>query len=230
MDRYVGKDLEAMCVAKNYNEWIFAEFSRYIRGNVAEVGAGSGNFSKRLLQSNLEKLYAFEPSNDMFPLLEASTRGDKKVEAIHGFFDVEQGRETFDTILYINVLEHVEDDVAEMKKVRKSLGPGGHLLVFVPALPFLYSNFDEQIGHFRRYTKTSLVSVVEQAGLTIEKVRYFDCLGILPWYVHFTLLKNTMTANNVSLYDKYAIPVNRFCEKLLTPPIGKNLLLVAKTT
>jgi hypothetical protein len=78
------------------------------------------------------------------------------------------------------------------------------------------------------YHKKALVKLVEETGFTVEKVRYFDLAGIIPWYVNFVLLKNTFSAGSVALYDKLIVPPMRVFEKTITPPIGKNILLVAR--
>jgi hypothetical protein len=110
----------------------------------------------------------------------------------------------------------------------RALRVGGHLLIFVPALPWLFSEADKNVGHFRRYYKKNLVKLVEDAGFSIKKAHYFDFAGILPWYVNFVLLKNSFNPSSVALYDKIIVPPMRVIEKLLRPPIGKNVLIVAK--
>lgn len=228
MDQYFGKDLEAMSFANNYHRWLIAEFLPYIKGAVAEVGAGVGNVSRLTLEADIKSLTAFEPSANMYPLLKEALGADVRAKAINGFFGKEPVDECFDTVMYVNVLEHIEDDLAELAGVRAALAEEGYLLIFVPALPWLYSELDRQVGHFRRYTKSGLVALAQQAGFSVVKVRYFDVAGILPWYIHFTLLKNTIGAGSVSLYDKLVVPTMRMVEGLVPPPIGKNLLLVAK--
>ena len=228
MNQYFGKDLEAMSFASNYHRWLLAEFLPYIRGSVAEVGAGVGHFSSLILETNIKSLMAFEPSNNMYPLLKEALRADKRAKAINGFFGKEEGGECFDSVLYVNVLEHIEDDASELATVRDALSPEGHLLIFVPALPWLYSEFDRKIGHFRRYTKKGLVDLVHGAGLSIIKERYFDVAGIIPWYINFTLMKNTMSGGSVALYDRLVVPAMRVIEGLVPPPIGKNVLLIAR--
>lgn len=230
MHQYSGRDLEAMASARNYHQWLLAEFLPYIRGSVAEVGAGKGDISRLLLDTNLKSLTAFEPSGNLFPQLSDAIGPDNRVRAINGPFEKGKASECFDSILYINVLEHIEDDAGELAISNTALAPGGHLLIFVPALPWLYSELDRQVGHFRRYTKNNLVALARQAGFSIVKARYFDIAGVIPWYVHFTLLKNTISAGNVSLYDRLAVPVMRRIEGILPPPTGKNVLLVARKT
>ena len=226
--QYFGKDLEAMSFARNYHEWILAECAPFLGGSVAEVGAGVGSFSSLILGAGISSLAAFEPSENMFPVLKESLSGDPRAEAINDFFRGKSFGQEFDSILYINVLEHIEDHATELGHVRDALKSGGHALIFVPALPWLYSNLDRQVGHFRRYIKKDLVALVEQAGLSVVKARYFDVAGVIPWYVNFVLLKNSISSGSVSLYDRLVVPIMRRLEGLATPPIGKNLLLVAK--
>jgi SAM-dependent methyltransferase len=226
--QYFGKDLEAMSFAKNYHEWIVAEFLPYLRGEVAEVGAGTGNLSKLLLNSEVKFIRAFEPSRNMYVLLEKALGQERRVMPIHGFFDGATTRERFDTIVYVNVLEHIEDDLSELRNAHRALHATGHLLVFVPALSWLYSDLDRQVGHFRRYEKNQLVRLVEAAGFSVVKARYFDIAGILPWYVNFVIFKNSIGSRSVSLYDKFVVPVMRRIERALPPPVGKNVLLVAR--
>ena len=101
-------------------------------------------------------------------------------------------------------------------------------MIFVPALPWLYSEFDKSIGHFRRYTLNGLNDIVSKAGYTVLKIHYFDMLGVILWYLNFTLLKRTLNNSKVALNDRVAVPVSQHLEKLMLPPIGKNLLLIAQ--
>jgi SAM-dependent methyltransferase len=226
--QYFGKDLEAMSFARNYHEWIARELQPYLGRSVAEVGAGVGSFSQLLLGSGIDSLTAYEPSQNMFPALQAALQGEPRASAIHGFFGEAGETEMFDSVVYVNVLEHVEDDAAELRRMRAAVRPKGHVLIFVPALSWLYSPLDRQVGHFRRYHRAPLVRLVADAGLSVVSARYFDFFGILPWYVNFVLLKNEIGGASVSLYDRLVVPVASVLERAVTPPVGKNLLLVAQ--
>jgi len=131
IDQYFGKDLEAMSFANNYHRWLITEFLPYIRGSVAEVGAGAGNVSRLILESDIKSLTAFEPSVNMYPLLKKVLSTDKRAKAINGFFDKEKASECFDSVLYVNVLEHIEDDASELASVRIALAHEGHLLIYL---------------------------------------------------------------------------------------------------
>jgi SAM-dependent methyltransferase len=225
---YPGRDLEAMTFALNYHRWIVAQFAPYLGDTVAEVGAGSGSVSKLLLHQDIKQLFAFEPSDNMYQVLVNELRNETRANAVNDFFHPRHGKQRFDAVAYINVLEHIEDDRIELANAFEALKANGHLLLFVPALTWLYSEHDKEIGHFRRYTKSGLASLVEQSGFTIVKARYFDVVGIVPWYVNFVLLRNSIGGRSVALYDKVVVPLVRRVETAVPPPIGKNVLLVAK--
>ncbi len=227
---YFGKDLEAMSFANNYHRWIASELSSHLGKHVAEVGAGIGNFSDFLLGAGAERLSAFEPSVNMYPVLAEKFAQEPRVDTYHTFFEDESDRfaDCFDAVAYVNVLEHIEDDGLALRHAHKTLRSQGHLLVFVPALKFLFSDLDRKVGHFRRYTKRELIDVVNSAGFDIESCRYFDVMGIIPWYIAFVLLGQTTSGTNVTLYDRLVVPVMRRVESVVKPPLGKNLLLVAR--
>ena len=227
---YFGRDLEAMSFAVNYHNWIIDEFEPYFGAIVAEVGAGTGNFTELLIAKNIKSIVAFEPSANMYPLLEERLAGARQVKTVNCFFGdgCNNSQNGFDSVIYVNVLEHIEDDEKELFYVHRSLRIGGHILILVPALSWLYSNLDKNIGHFRRYHKQGLVRLIETAGFNIIKVKFFDIFGIVPWYFAFVLLKKSMTGDDVSLYDRLVVPIMQKIEGIVTPPIGKNLLLVAK--
>lgn len=227
--QYFGKDLEAMAFARNYHQWIADEFTPYLGESVAEIGAGTGNFSDFLLRAGVRQLSAFEPSTNMYPLLVEKFADDERVDTFDEMFEAASSRfqNKFDAVVYVNVLEHIENDTLALSHAFNTLKPNGRLLVFVPALQFLYSELDRKVGHFRRYDKQGLLDVVRRSGFQVDHIRYFDILGIIPWYVAFTLLKKTTTASNVSIYDSLAVPMMRRIERLVRPPVGKNLLLIA---
>lgn len=228
--KYEGKDLEAMSFADNYHVWILGKFKKYLGKRVAEVGAGSGNFSSLILKNPIEELTAIEPSKDMFGRHEENTKGDLRVKRHNDFFSniTHQYQNYFDSMIYVNVMEHIEEDEQELSYIYNSLKQGGHICIFVPALSWLYSRHDKNIGHFRRYHKKDLVNKLEKAGFEIAHVQYFDIIGIIPWLIVCKFMGYEPDTKNVSIYDKFVVPVAKFLENIITPPIGKNLLIVGK--
>jgi len=232
---YVGKDLEAMDFAVNYHKWILDEFRPFLGKRVVEVGAGTGSFSELLLQENIDSLSLVEPS-EMFGSLTAKVsqiRNQTKVDFYQSIFS-EVASEIFDkqkpdSIIYVNVLEHIEDDASELEFIYKTLGKGGRCFIFVPALMSLYGEFDRKIGHFRRYTKREVKEKCQAAGFKVLKSKYFDFAGMLPWFVKYKLLKSdSLDSGAVTMYDKMAIPFVRQMEKFVNVPLGKNVLMVAE--
>ncbi|MGQ0543492.1 MAG: methyltransferase domain-containing protein [Blastocatellia bacterium] len=232
---YIGKDLESMDFAENYHRWILELFKPFLGRSFVEVGAGTGSFSKLLLETNPESLVLVEPS-EMFDSLTGNFPSETAYSKIHLIRNIfanahETIRENHspDTIFYINVLEHIEDDVFELKLVQETLFYGGRLCIFVPAIPFLLSDFDRQIGHFRRYRRKELIEKCVKAGFRIRFARGFDFPGIVPWFLKYRLMRSlTLESGAVAFYDKIAVPFIRPIENFLRPMIGKNLIVVAE--
>lgn len=232
---YPGRELESMAFALNYHRWILDIFRPYLGRRVVEVGAGSGSFSELILETDPERLDALEPSANMYPLLAAHLQhlDSGKVGRAHqgtltDSVDAIRKAGTPDSVVYVNVLEHVEDDAHELATIYSLLRPQGHALIFVPANPWLFGSMDREFGHFRRYTMKELRGKCEAAGFTIRRASHFDFLGIAPWWLKYCLFKSrTMEPSAVRLYDRWVVPASRFLETLIPPPIGKNIVLVA---
>jgi glycosyltransferase involved in cell wall biosynthesis len=232
---YVGKDLEAMSFAVNYHRWILDEFRPFLGNRFVEVGAGTGDFSKLLVGEDPETLAVVEPS-EMFVQLENELSAiESKTEITFyrsiyaNVHDIIANESRPDSIFYVNVLEHIENDVGELRLVHESLGSGGRCFVFVPALMSLYGGFDRKIGHFRRYSKSELEEKCSAAGLRVVKSKYFDLVGIIPWWLKYRLLgSDDLGSRSVSLYDSFAVPLTKRLESLTEPSVGKNILAIAE--
>lgn len=233
---YVGKDLEAMDFAVNYHRWILSLIKPHLGEHLVEVGAGTGSFSEFLLETEPKTLSLVEPSemfnqlkNKEFVVNQDSTQIITYQSIFSHISSDLHDRQSPDTIIYINVLEHIEDDEFELELVNKTLSDRGKIIIFVPALNFLFSEFDKQIGHFRRYTKSELIKKCKVANFEIKLAKYFDISGILPWFIKYKLLKSlNMESGAVQLYDRSVVPITKFLESMVTPPIGKNLLLIGE--
>lgn len=227
---YEGTELEATAQAHNYNRWILDSIRPFLGPVIAEVGAGQGNFTRELAQLHPQRLVAIEPSANLFPRLQHATRGIPGTEVHHGTLDdvATLLADVVDSVVYINVLEHIADDQAELAHAHRLLKPGGTLCIFVPALPWLMTPFDASIGHHRRYRRSQLEHLVRSSGYQVLRSRYFDLFGVLGWLIAFKLLRLQMRTGNVRFYDRFAVPLARVLDRLVQPPLGKSLLLIAR--
>ena len=233
---YAGKDLEAMSFAVNYHRWILSIFEPYLGARVVEVGAGKGSFSELLLEHRLESLSLVEPSVAMYEQLSRRMEELKPLVTVKTYNDIFENvageiRSTAqpDSIIYVNVLEHIADDARELKVINSTLDKGGRVLVFVPALRWLHGSMDRRLDHFRRYTRTELEKKCVAAGFKVITSRYFDLMLVVPWWLKYTLLQsNKMEPGAVKFYDQRVVPVARRLESVIKAPIGKNVLLIAE--
>jgi 2-polyprenyl-3-methyl-5-hydroxy-6-metoxy-1,4-benzoquinol methylase len=225
-------DLERLGTAHHFFEWVLDAFEPHLGGRTLEVGAGAGTITRKLADRYpSSRLVALEPAGNMVAALEAYAAFSDRVTVYRETLAeyVRRGEGDFDAVLYLNVLEHVEDDARELRLAADLLRSGGALLVFGPALEALYSDLDYKAGHYRRYSLSQLREVVEAAGLQVVTNRYFDLLGVAPYYVVYKLLRHTeISGSTMWGYDWVVVPLSRFLQRMLRqPPLGKNVVLVA---
>jgi SAM-dependent methyltransferase len=235
-EQYSGDELEVLTETIHYQKWIEDQFYPYLRGRIMEIGAGIGTMAKRWL-AYADELHLVEPANNLFPFLRENLRAFTKVSLHHGSLEDALSKNPdlasmgFDAVIMVNVLEHIENDSLVLKLVYRMLRPGGYLLIFVPAMPALYGSLDKKFGHYRRYTKTGLGTVCGKAGYEIICSRYFDMFGAFPWWlVNRVFNSSTLNPRMAKLYDRLVVPFARHAEKIITPPFGKNLVLVGRKT
>ena len=228
MDDYEGQDLEALAVLRNYQRWIMRWFGPYVCGRVIEYGAGTGTFSA-LLQPLATNLVSVEPF--LHPVLrERFGQSDAVVVSGRTLEDhvAQQEDATADTVVMVNVLEHIDNDTRALQQFHRIMVPGGHLLIFVPALSALMSAMDRHLGHYRRYHRPELRAKLEGSGFDVLALRYFDFLGVVPWLVINRWLGATEFNRTLAwVYDRAVVPLARAIETI-PPPFGKNLIAVAR--
>jgi SAM-dependent methyltransferase len=228
---YEGRDLEVLADMPNYYGWIMETFEPFISGNIVEYGAGLGTVSRRILPL-AKSLMLVEPSFNLADRLRdrfaAIANVQVKCQSLQDHVR-EVPTNAVDTIVMINVLEHIEDDRAALAQLLRILAPGGHLLVFVPALQILMSKIDVLHGHFRRYQKQDLIEKTKSTGFDLSACRYFDLIGVLPWLVLNKWLGNTtFNTTLINFNDKVVVPFAKFIEQQRAAPFGKNIILVAR--
>ena len=228
---YSGTELDAMSEAREYRRWILSYFKPFLGQHILEVGAGTGEFSQLLLEeAEGARLNVQEPAANLFPLLERRFSGMPQVRVIDEPFSADCcDLFPVDTIVMVNVLEHVENDREYLQTIRRMLPAGGHLLLFIPATPAIFGSLDRAFDHYRRYTKKELSEKLCEAGFRIEKIRHFNFVGIAAWFTAGRLLnKKTVRAGEVRFYDRWIVPMASRLENRWEPPLGQSLLAVAK--
>ena len=189
---HVGQHtLARMSELGSYNRMMFELFAPFLGRRVLEIGAGAGNLSRFLLDKDAVILSDYE--SEYLHLLRRRFGSYENVEIRHidlnTFTAAELAGDRIDSVVCLNVLEHIEDDTRVLAELYRAIEPGGVVVVLVPAHPELYSDLDRNLGHFRRYTRELLEQRFRDAGFVVEKSRYFNWVGALGWYVFGRLLK-----------------------------------------
>jgi SAM-dependent methyltransferase len=221
---YGGADnLEVMSEAENYNRYLLDLVRSHARrdGRVLDFGAGSGQFAVPLAELGFD-VTALEPDD----ALRGRLRG--RVAAVADPDELTD--QSFQCIYTMNVLEHIPDDVAALRRLRAKLASPGILLIYVPAFRLLYTSMDAKVGHIRRYTRGSLVAAVRAAGFAVERCAYVDSLGFFATLL-FKVTDNgrgDINRRALRLYDRAIFPVSRIIDRVTGRWFGKNLLLIAR--
>ncbi len=227
LDNELADSLDNLDNAENYADWITDMIAPYAKGEIVEIGAGHGTMSERL--SQLGHVTASEPSERAAERLRTRFAGNPKVTVEQGTADEVMAPEQFDTAVLINVLEHIPDDVAALKDIYRGLRRGGTVAIFVPAHEALYSEFDHQIGHQRRYRRSTLAGALTQAGFEIDELRYVNLPGLLAWFLVARLGRRTPTESQLAvLFDRYFVPVLKRAENHWVMPTGVSLLAIGR--
>ena len=221
-------EFKSLSAANNYRAAILSNFRATLRGNVIEVGAGIGQITDQLLRSpEIHKLTSIEPDAAFC----AQIRGRfPDIDLVHGTISDLQTKRDWNSILSINVLEHIETDERELETYHRLLKPAnGALCLFVPARPEIYAPIDKDFGHYRRYTRPELRQKLEHAGFKIQKLRYFNVVGYFGWWATFCLLKKrSFDIHAVGLFDRLIFPVVYWTEShVCAPPFGQSLIAIA---
>jgi SAM-dependent methyltransferase len=227
-DAELASTLDNLDDADNYAGWIFELIESYLGDEVLEVGAGHGTFTEMLARS-AKRVVASDISERCAGRLRDRFSGEKSVEILHGSIDSAAAYGPFDSVILINVLEHIEDDDGALRELAGSLlKPAGRIVLWVPAFPFLFSDFDRRIGHYRRYSLPGLRKQLADAGYDVQDIRYVNTVGAVAWLVLARLLRRTPTTGTpVKIFDKYFVPVLKRIERRWRPPFGQSVLAVA---
>jgi len=207
---------------------MFDRLHRWVARRVLEIGSGIGNLSAFLL--DCERLVLTDTREEYLDRLRTRFAKHPNVSVARLYLPTELGAlagQRFDTIICLNVLEHVDDDMASLQAIRRMLAPGGRLILLVPALPVLYGTIDKALGHHRRYKRAGLASLLEATGFTMAHIEYFNLAGVPGWWFAGRVLRRKMIpAASLKLYDAL-VPLFRL-ERLIPWRVGQSLIAIGE--
>jgi SAM-dependent methyltransferase len=224
-DHDAGLD-RASEAAPNYLRWIADLCRPHLGKSVLEVGAGNGSITQ--LFADGRRVLATDVSEGCVAALEERFRHTPTVEVAKADVRTVELDERFDSVLMINVLEHIEDDVGTLASVQRFLRPGGSIVIYVPALNGLYGRWDLKVGHRRRYSRWRLGEVFREAGLESIELRYVNILAIPAWAAFSRTSVDRTARGSLTVWDRTAVPLGRLLESRIRMPIGLNLLGVGR--
>ena len=222
--------LNQLAKLDSYNHWVYERISPALGRRVLEVGSGTGNITQFLCaggrevtatdivpsyRSQLERLFDGNPNVRV-------EKFDLTAEAPYEFV-----ADPFDSVVCLNVLEHIEEDLFALAQMRDSLAPGGKLALLVPAHRFLYGEFDRAVGHFRRYERRELADKLEKTGFVLREMKFFSLAAALPWLINGRLLKRDYIPAGQANLANLLVPLLKL-ERLIGPPCGLSLIAIAQ--
>lgn len=226
---YDSPDLDLFCAATQWKGYLARQFEPYLGEEVLEVGAGIGGTTKVLFRPTVRSWRCLEPDPEQAERIEQAIRAGELPSCCvvtAGTLQDLPPDSRFDTILYVDVLEHIEDDLNEVIDAGNHLRPGGYLVVLCPAHQWLYTKFDEVVGHHRRYSKGTL-SALTPPHLDLVRLIYLDAVGLLASLGNRLLLKQGMpTAKQIAMWDKGLVPMSKVVDRVVGFSMGKSVLAV----
>src|SRR3989344_6301926 len=228
MDKVGEYTLEIMREAGWYNNWLFMLIEPELKGHILEVGAGIGNITQLLVDKS-KRVYAIDLNERYVEKLKKRFANKLEVELGNvekndNFFN----NKKFDTIVCLNVLEHIKKDTNALKNMYSLLIKGGKLILLVPAHEFLYSHLDAKLGHYKRYNKKELDLLLEDIGFKKISLKYINLASAAAWFIMLRLTKRgSLPRRNVEIFNiigKLLI----WPEKYIEPPIRLSVLAIYK--
>ena len=222
---YNGWELKFFDNSKNFRLYQQQLINKYLLGHLAEVGPGNGtNLSYYI--NNPSKIDLFEPSKKHYKNLKKTFRKNKKIQIFNRSFG---GNTKYDTIIYLDVLEHIKKDKEEVRKALKLLKKNGKLIINVPANSHLYSNFDRDVGHYKRYQKNDFIKILKNLSFRKVTFRYYDSIG----YILSLMSKLFITNYKKNFEEKIKfwtslIFFSKLLDKVTLNTFGKSLLVIVE--
>jgi hypothetical protein len=223
---YDGWELKFFDKSKNFRNYQLKLIKNYLKDRVAEVGPGNGMNLSYYIKFP-KKIDLYEPTKNLYLGLKESFKKNNKISIFNKKFNIQ--KDTYNTILYLDVLEHIKDDKNEILKSFKSLKKNGYLIINVPAYSHLYSKFDRDVGHYKRYEKKDIIDILGDLKYQKLNLKYYDsigyCLSLLSKLTSSNYKKNF--EQKIKLWDSL-IPMSKFIDFIIGNMFGKSLLVIIK--
>lgn len=222
--KYVGSELDLFAAANNWKEYWSSRVRPFVTGDVLEVGAGIGTNTPYLDRGGSQRWVCLEPDAQLTAQLSLNLGHDRRYEVVNGTLQSLDASRQFDTIIYIDVLEHIEGDARELETAATRLRAGGRIIVLSPAHQTLFSPFDAAIGHFRRYDRPMMRSV-SPPNLRLEQLFYLDSAGLALSAANKLFLRQSMpTKTQIGFWDSCVVPVSRVLDPCFFGAVGKSIV------
>lgn len=223
--RYIGNELELFQLAVNWKHYLARRIRPFLSGDVLEVGAGLGANIPYFFSDRICTWTSLEPDPQLCNQYKQN-QNEKRIPSgcilIQGTLTTLKEADRFDSIIYIDVLEHIENDHQEFENAFSRLKPNGHLVILCPAHNFLFSPFDKAIGHFRRYNKQMYRQLSLHGPIKLE---YLDCVGMLASMANKLLLRQDYpNARQIRLWDTLLVRLSYLFDPLIFRSLGKSIL------
>jgi SAM-dependent methyltransferase len=215
---YVGSELALFAEATNWKSYVASQLRPWLGPRVLEVGAGIGTNTAQLFVDPVKEWVAIEPDANLAGQIAGVSR------VVVGTLAALDPSERFDAILYLDVIEHIEDDAAELERAARHLIPSGRLIVLVPAHQFLFSPFDAAIGHYRRYSRTGLLRI-GPGNAHLKRLRLLDSIGLFASLANCLMLRAANpTVEQIRIWDRTMVPTSRVIDRLIGYRVGKSIV------
>tara|TARA_B100001996_G_scaffold360311_1_gene326220 strand:- start:6051 stop:6737 length:687 start_codon:yes stop_codon:yes gene_type:complete len=222
--KYPGKELEIFDKAKIFQKYIYLITKKYFKNNILEVGAGIGSFTRSYL-NNFSNIHLSELDQTNHSILKKKFFNKKNIKIDDK--TINEVNSNFNTIIYLNVLEHIKEDEKEIELALSKLNPGGCLIILVPAHQNLFGKFDEAVGHYRRYD-ISFFKSKNYENIKIKKLIHLDMVGYFLYFFNKMFFNEEIYPSKIKifLWDKIFTPITIFIDFLTGYKFGKNILCI----
>lgn len=230
--KYPGTELTLSSKASNWKAYLADKIGDHFHGDVLDVGAGLGSNTTYLANSQCRTWTFLEPDRTFSDSLQKTAENFEELsfKFIHSTLREHTFTQKYDTICYLDVLEHIEDDTSEILKSQKLLKKNGLLIILVPSYPSLYSDFDKSVGHIKRYNRKDLQRFCSQS-LILEKLFNLDSMGMVCSAINRYILKrDNIRQKDIYFWDKTMVPLSKRIDPLINFQVGKSLVAIFRKT